>query len=203
MIPMGAIMSGIQGVAGIASGLIGAGKRKREQRAAQADFNRRKSQFEMQDTSNLYTNLENVYEDLTVNQQQAEFTNRAQQQAMANTMSGMQGAAGGSGIAALAQAMANQGSLNAERAGISIGQQERSNQAAQMQQAAQNQLLERQGEGQSRAAELNKVSTLMGMAGQRLGAANEARAAGKQAILGGIGNIVGGAGHAVGGMMRQ
>jgi len=203
MIPMGAIMSGVQGIAGIASGLIGAGKRKREQRAAQAEFNRRKDQFEMQDTSNLYTNLENVYEDLTVNQQQAEFTNRAQQQSMANTMSGMQGAAGGSGIAALAQAMANQGSQNAERAGISIGQQERSNQAAQMQQAAQNQLLERKGEGQSRAAELNKVSTLMGMAGQRLGAANEARAAGKQAILGGVGNILGGAGQALPGMMRQ
>jgi myosin heavy subunit len=202
MIPMGAIMSGVQGIAGIAGGLIGAGKRKREQRAAQADFNRRKDQFEMQDTSNLYTNLENVYEDLTVNQQQAEFTQRAQQQSMANTMSGMQGAAGGSGIAALAQAMANQASQNAERAGISIGQQERSNQAAQMQQAAQNQLLERQGEGQSRAAELNKVSTLMGMAGQRLGAANEARAAGKQAILGGVGNILGGAGQALPGMMR-
>ena len=202
MIPMGAIMSGVQGIAGIAGGLIGSGKRKREQRAAQAEFNRRKDQFEMQDTSNLYTNLENVYEDLTVNQQQAEFTQRAQQQSMANTMSGMQGAAGGSGIAALAQAMANQASQNAERAGISIGQQERSNQAAQMQQAAQNQLLERKGEGQSRAAELNKVSTLMGMAGQRLGAANEARAAGKQAILGGVGNILGGAGQALPGMMR-
>jgi len=202
MIPMGAIMSGVQGVAGIASGLIGAGKRKREQRAAQAEFDTRKSQFEGLDTSNLYSNLENVYEDLTVNQQQAEFTNRAQQQSMANTMDTMQGAAGGSGIAALAQAMANQGSQNAERAGISIGQQERSNQAAQMQQAAQNQLLERQGEGQSRAAELNKVSTLMGMSGQRLGAANEARAAGKQAILGGVGNILGGAGQALPGMMR-
>jgi len=202
MIPMGAIMSGVQGIAGIASGLIGSRKRKKEQRAAQAEFNRRKGQFEDLDTSNLYTNLENVYEDLTVNQQQAEFTQRAQQQSMANTMSGMQGAAGGSGIAALAQAMANQGSLNAERAGISIGQQERSNQAAQMQQGAQNQLLERQGEGQSRAAELNKVSTLMGMAGQRLGAANEARAAGKQAILGGVGNILGGAGQALPGMMR-
>lgn len=202
MIPMGAIMSGVQGIAGIASGLIGAGKRKREQRAAQAEFNRRKNQFEDLDTSNLYTNLENVYEDLTVNQQQAEFTQRAQQQSMANTMSGMQGAAGGSGIAALAQAMANQGSLNAERAGISIGQQERSNQAAQMQQAAQNQLLERKGEGLSRSAELNKVSTLMGMAGQRLGAANEARAAGKKAILGGVGNILGGAGQAIPGMMR-
>ena len=195
-------MSGVQGIAGIASGLIGAGKRKREQRAAQAEFDTRKSQFEGLDTSNLYSNLENVYEDLTVNQQQAEFTNRAQQQSMANTMDTMQGAAGGSGIAALAQAMANQGSQNAERAGISIGQQERSNQAAQMQQASQNQLLERQGEGQSRAAELNKVSTLMGMSGQRLGAANEARAAGKQAILGGVGNILGGAGQALPGMMR-
>jgi len=202
MIPMGAIMSGVQGIAGIAGGLIGAGKRKREQRAAQADFNKRKGQFEDLDTSNLYTNLENVYEDLTVNQQQAEFTNRSQQQSMANTMDTMQGAAGGSGIAALAQAMANQGSLNAERAGISIGQQERSNQSAQMQQEAQNQLLERQGEGQSRSAELNKVSTLMGMAGQRLGAANEARAAGKKAILGGVGNILGGAGQAIPGMMR-
>ncbi len=202
MIPMGAVMSGVQGIAGIAGGLIGAGKRKREQRAAQADFNKRKGQFEDLDTSNLYTNLENVYEDLTVNQQQAEFTNRSQQQSMANTMDTMQGAAGGSGIAALAQAMANQGSLNAERAGISIGQQERSNQSAQMQQEAQNQLLERQGEGQSRSAELNKVSTLMGMAGQRLGAANEARAAGKKAILGGVGNILGGAGQAIPGMMR-
>jgi hypothetical protein len=202
MIPMGAVMSGVQGIAGIASGLIGAGKRKREQRAAQAEFDKRKNEFEGLDTSNLYSNLENVYEDLTVNQQQAEFTNRAQQQSMANTMDTMQGAAGGSGIAALAQAMANQGSQNAERAGISIGQQERSNQAAQMQQASQNQLLERQGEGQSRAAELNKVSTLMGMSGQRLGAANEARAAGKKAILGGVGNILGGAGQAIPGMMR-
>lgn len=199
---MGAIMAGVQGIAGIAGGLIGSRGRKREQRAAQAEFDTRKGQFEDLDTSNLYTNLENVYEDLTVNQQQAEFTNRAQQQSMANTMGTMQGAAGGSGIAALAQAMANQGSQNAERAGISIGQQERSNQSAQMQQQAQNQLLERQGEGQSREAELNKVSTLMGMAGQRLGAANEARAAGKQAILGGVGNILGGAGQAIPGMMR-
>ena len=203
MIPMGAVMSGVQGIAGIAGGLIGAGKRKREQRAAQAEFDKRKNEFEGLDTSNLYSNLENVYEDLTVNQQQAEFTNRAQQQSMANTMDTMQGAAGGSGIAALAQAMANQGSQNAERAGISIGQQERSNQAAQMQQASQNQLLERQGEGQSRAAELNKVSTLMGLSGQRLGAANEARAAGKKAILGGVGNILGGAGQAIPGMTRQ
>ena len=35
---MGAVMSGVQGIAGIAGGLIGAGKRKREQRAAYLSF---------------------------------------------------------------------------------------------------------------------------------------------------------------------
>lgn len=192
MIPMGAVMSGVQGLMGIAGGIIGSGKRKREQRRAQAEFDRRKGQFESLDTSNVYAGLENVYEDLTVNQQQAEFANRAQQQSLANTMSGMQGAAGGSGIAALAQAMANQSSMNAERASVSIGQQERQNQMAQMQQESNLQRMEAAGELKSREAELNKVSTLMGMSGQRVQAANEARNAATQGILGGVGNIAGG-----------
>jgi hypothetical protein len=192
MIPMGAVMSGVQGLMGIAGGIIGSGKRKREQRAAQAEFNRNKAQFQNLDTSNVYAGLENVYEDLTVNQQQAEFANRAQQQSLANTMSGMQGAAGGSGIAALAQAMANQSSMNAERASVSIGQQERQNQMAQMQQESNLQRMEAAGELKSREAELNKVSTLMGMSGQRVQAANEARNAATEGILGGVGNIAGG-----------
>lgn len=192
MIPMGAVMSGVQGLMGIAGGIIGSGKRKREQRRAQEEFNRRKGQFESLDTSNVYAGLENVYEDLTVNQQQAEFANRAQQQSLANTMSGMQGAAGGSGIAALAQAMANQSSMNAERASVSIGQQERQNQMAQMQQESNLQRMEAAGELKSREAELNKVSTLMGMSGQRVQAANEARNAATQGILGGVGNLAGG-----------
>lgn len=189
---MGAVMSGVQGLMGIAGGIIGSGKRKREQRRAQEEFNRRKGQFESLDTSNVYAGLENVYEDLTVNQQQAEFANRAQQQSLANTMSGMQGAAGGSGIAALAQAMANQSSMNAERASVSIGQQERQNQMAQMQQESNLQRMEAAGELKSREAELNKVSTLMGMSGQRVQAANEARNAATEGILGGVGNIAGG-----------
>jgi len=189
---MGAVMSGVQGLMGIAGGIIGSGKRKREQRRAQQEFQRRKAQFENLDTSNVYAGLENVYEDLTVNQQQAEFANRAQQQSLANTMSGMQGAAGGSGIAALAQAMANQSSMNAERASVSIGQQERQNQMAQMQQESNLQRMEAAGELKSREAELNKVSTLMGMSGQRVQAANEARNAATQGILGGVGNLAGG-----------
>lgn len=191
-VPAGAILSGVQGLMGVAGGIIGSKKRKEEQRAAQDEFNARKNQFENLDTSNVFANMENVYEDMTVNQQQAQFALRGQQQAMASTMAGMQGAAGGSGIAALAQAMANQASQNAERASISIGQQERQNQIAQMQQAANIQRLEAAGELKSREAELNKVSTLMGLAGQRVQAANEARNAATEGILSGVGNIAGG-----------
>lgn len=185
----GAVMGGVQGVANIASGIIGSGRRKREQRSAQAAFDQQKQNLENIDTSNLYTNLQNEYEDLTVNQQEAQFVNRNQQQGISNTMDAMSASAGGSGIAALAQAMANQSSVNAERAGISIGQQEAQNQAAERQRAAQITQQEIQGEYQSRADQTNKTQALLGMAGQRLGAANEARQQATQSILGGVGQV--------------
>jgi hypothetical protein len=72
--------------------------------------------------------MENAFEDLTVNTQQAEFEAQQNQQMQANIMSQMSGAAGGSGIAALAQSMANQGALQAQKASASIGAQEASNQ---------------------------------------------------------------------------
>ena len=105
---MDPISMGVSALGSIAGGMIGSGKRKREQRQAQMEFDRNKARYESLDTSNQYTNLENTYEDLTVNTQAADFAAQKQQQVLANTMSGMQGAAGGGGVAALAQAMAGQ-----------------------------------------------------------------------------------------------
>ncbi len=190
---IGAILGAAQGVTGVMGSLFGGGKRRREQRAAQAEFNKRQAELENLDTSNVYTNMENVYEDLTVNQQQADFIAQQQQQGLSNTLNQMQGAAGGSGIAALAQAMANQQAQNAQRASASIGQQEAQNQAAKARMAGQIQSQERQGELISQQAELNKTSTLLGMSGQRLQAANQARQAATQGLMGGIGNLIGGA----------
>lgn len=187
----GMIAGGVQGLTGIAGGIIGSGKRKREQKAAQAEFNTRKAQYEMQDTSNLYKNMENVYEDLTVNQREADFMSEEQNQGMANIMNSLQGAAGGSGIAALAQSLANQQSKNASQAAVSIGSQEAGNQMAKRQMAGQLQIVERKGEQDSRDAEQEKVETLLGMSQQRLGAANAARAAATKSIVGGVGNLVG------------
>ena len=192
-IKMSNALGAVQGLASIAGGMIGSGARKREQKAAQGEFNRNKTRMEGADTSNLYKNQENVYEDLTVNTKEANFIAEQQNQGMANTMDSLQGAAGGSGIAALAQSLANQQSTNAQGAAVSIGQQEAGNQAAERQMAGQIQTNEIQGAYDSRAAEKDKVDTMFGMSQQRLGAANDARAAATKSIIGGVAGVVGSA----------
>ena len=97
-IPLAAGLQAVQGLAGIAGGIIGSGKRKREQRRAQEEYERRKADYENLDTSNPFLGQQNVYEDLTVNTQAADFAAQQQQQAAANTMDSMAGAAGGSEI---------------------------------------------------------------------------------------------------------
>ena len=118
------IAGGVIGAgAGIAKAISG-GKKKREARAekakAQADLDARKAQYASMDTSNPFANMQNMMEDMTVNQQQAEFEKQMAQQNQANIMEGMRGAAGGSGIAALAQQMASQGALASQKAAVTI-----------------------------------------------------------------------------------
>ena len=181
------------GLTGIASGIIGSKDRRREEREAQSEYDRYKARLEDRDTSNPYANMENVYEDLTVNTQAADFAAQQQAQGMANTMDQFAGAAGGSGIAALAQAMAGQQAINAKRASVDIGQQERSNLMAERGMASQLQAQEREGELLSRQMENQKVNTLLGMSQGRLGAARQARIDAKQAVMGGVGQLAGGA----------
>ena len=180
------VMGAVQGLAGIAGGIIGSKKRKQEERAAQAEYNRTKQALFDQDTSNVYENMENTMEDLTVNTQQADFLAQQQQQALANTMNNMQGAAGGSGIAAMAQALAGQQSANLARSSISIGQQESQNQMLAAREASKLQGLEARGELISREQEDQKRRLQLGMAQQRLGAAKAARQAATKSIIGGV-----------------
>ena len=80
--------------------------------------------------------MENTMEDLTVNQQQAQFQAQQGDQQRANILGGLKSSAGGSGVAGLAQAMANQGQQQTQQISASIGQQESGNQMAKAQQAA-------------------------------------------------------------------
>ena len=135
---------------------------------------------------NQYAGLENTAEDLTVNQKQAQFEREQNQMNQANIMSGLRGAAGGSGIGALAQSLAQQGQISAQRSSASIGQQESANQRAaatqagriqemeargassidisRAQGAAQADSLKGQGEMNAQKMEMDKQGTLLGMA---------------------------------------
>ncbi len=186
-----AISGIVGGLSGIAGGIIGSGARKREQAAAQKEYEMYKQRYNELDTSNLYANLENTMEDLTVDQRAAQFQLQAQQQGQANIMDQLAGAAGGSGIAALAQSMANAQTQNAAAAAANIGQQERANQMAAAQMAGQLQQMEAAGADKARSLEYSKTGTQLGMAQQRLAAANAARQQATQSILGGVGSLAG------------
>ena len=202
------------------SSFMGRGDRIREQNEAEEENRKMMQEYRDLDTSNIYANVrnpfenietefQNVYEDLTVNQQQAQFEKQIAQQQQANIMQNLQGAAGGSGIAGLAQAMANQGQIQAQRASASIGMQESQNQRlaaqgaqqarsmeqqalrTQMAGAAQAQEMRLQGEEASRALDYQKTGTMLGMSQQRLAAANLARQQARENQMAAFGSLAG------------
>ena len=194
---------GLQNIMGMGKGILGAGgmdiigsmigsrARKKEFREAELGYDKQMAALESQDISNPYMNQENVYEDLTVNTQEADMLAAQQQQSLANTMGNLQGAAGGSGIAALAQSMASQQSQNLQQATASIGQQEQTNQLKTM---GQEDVLNQrfiQGEMYNRKAQASRNAGMLGRAEQRFTDAIAAKKQATQQLMGGIGQVVG------------
>ena len=204
------ILGVVGGLAQAAMGYDWGGKRKDALRDARKAYDAQKDVYRGLDTSNAYANLQNQYtgmentmEDVTVNQQQAQFEKQMVQQQQANIMQGLRGAAGGSGVAGLAQAMAQQGMTQAQKASASIGQQESRIQLAAAQQAGRLQELEA-GEGskiqqleaagklQSMQMDQSKQATLLGMEAQSVQGAQQAVMQGQQMMAQGIGSAVSG-----------
>jgi len=144
--------------------------------------------------------MERVFEDQTVSMKEAEFTRQTQQQSQANILEQMRSAAGGSGIGALAQSLASQSSLDAQRASVSIGQQERQLQQQKLQEEANIRDKQIQGEIMSRQAEGTKLQTLMGMKAGEVTAAAEHEQQATQAMYEGMGDIAEAGAAAAGGM---
>ena len=133
------------------------------QKEQQVKLDAQKKKYSEYEFSNPYENMENVYEDLTVNQDQAEFQKQMFQQGQANIMQDLKGVAGSSGVAGLAQALSNQGQQASQQASISIGQQEQANQKMALQAAAANDMAERGGEAQVQQQEMSRNATLLGV----------------------------------------
>lgn len=168
---VGGVASMSQGAANrrMAEGMAGSAKIERDKQ--QAALDKQKKEYKAMKFSNPFANMENTFEDLTVNQQQAEFQSQQGNQQRANIMQGLKGAAGSSGIAGLAQAMANQGQIQTQRISASIGMQESQNQIATARGASAIQSAERSGDQWVQQANMDRQATLLGMQmGQSAGA---------------------------------
>lgn len=191
---MSFIIAGVAAASGLTKiGMAIAGRKKRiqEQKAANRELQQRRDAYESLDTSNPYLNMENTMEDLTVNQQQAQFEKDMAQQQQANMLGSIQQS--GSFTAGNIQAMVNAGSQQARRASASIGQQEAANQRAERSMAGKIQSMEREGEVYSRGLKKDKTETLFGMAMTRSKEADEARQRAAQMIASGVGDVGAGA----------
>ena len=180
-------------------GNLFAGKgNKRRLASAEADYKKemqayRDQEFKNPYAKNIYSNMENTMEDLTVNQQQAQFQAQQSQQSQANILDSL--TSGGQFNAGNIQALANQGTMAAQQASASIGQQESQNQRLGAQEASRLQTMNRKGIGQVQAGEAalqqmnaDRQSTMLGMSMQQVGNAQQAIAANKAMW----GNIIGG-----------
>ena len=130
------------------------------QRELLQEQKQRYRQFEFK---NPYANMQNVFEDMTVDMRAADFQRQQGEQQRANILQALSGAAGSSGIASLAQSMAQQGALQSQQMAASIGQQERQNQMMAAKMAGQIDMTERGGEAMVQSAEMGRQSTLLGI----------------------------------------
>jgi len=208
------ISAGIAALPGVISGIgsmMGGRKRRAEQKAAKGELEKAKQDYMAFEFKNPYADLknpyqENVYEDLKVDTQGADYLKQQQQQSQANIMQGLKGVAGGSGVAGLAQSMSNVASQQAQRASASISQQEAKNQQLkakgdQQRQTGQYKVdsAKMQGEHWKRKQELQRKQNIYGLGLDRTDAASKARQTATSGIMSGFGQAAAGfAGSALG-----
>ena len=147
--------------------LFGGKARRREQRAANEQYEFWLDTFAAQKMNNpyagvknQYAGMENVYEDSKVNLQAADYAKEQSQQNMANIMSGMQASAGSSGVAGLAQVLSNQGIKQARQQSVDIGQQEQANELRARGEEGKLQRLDKEGEYQRDMLERKGVASV-------------------------------------------
>lgn len=191
VLPMAAIGMGVKALGNIAGGIIGSKKRKAEERSAQREFDTAKAAMMDRDISDPTKNLENQYEDLTVSTAADEMRVAGQQQALANTLGSMKTAAGGSGIAALAQSIAGQQSQNIAGGLADLQAREAALAGTKAQAADAFQQTKMRGDLMQREMQQELATDQFQLAGQRLGAAKAARAKATQSLMGGIGTLAG------------
>jgi len=166
------VLTGGQVYRGIAS-------RRRDRLAAEAEFDARLKAYEDSTFQELDPDdykQENVYEDIQVDTQAAEFASEQFRQQQANIMEVYRGTAGGSGVAALAQTLSNQAAKQAKDTSVNIAQQLAQNKKIKLGEESRIKQEERQMQINNALGktqfEADKMATMIGVAGQKIAGVN-------------------------------
>lgn len=185
--PAGMAVGAAGGLITAAGSLIGGGRRRREERAARAEFDAQRQALMDYSFTNPFAGLENVAEDLTVNQQASQFQAQQTDAALAQSM---QAAIASGGAAGGAQAIAQAALASKQGISADLARQEQANQMARVNQAAQLQKFEAQGEEDLQTQQYQQQQQLTNLASGRLNAAKQARQQATNQLFGGLGMAV-------------
>ena len=177
MDPITIAMSAVPGIMKGIGSLFGRGRLRDRENEARSEYNRQRRAYQDFDFINPYEGMENQMEDMRVATQAAQFQAQEQQAGLAQTLEAFRGAGGGTGAAAIAQALAGQQAKNQQQIAAQIEQQEVRNEMLARQAGMQLQQLEARGAMGVQQMEFDRESTLLGMAQQQYAGAMKARAA--------------------------
>ena len=186
--PIPALLAAAPGLIKAGASLFGAGKRKRAEAQAQERFAKSQADLQNFQFENPYANQENVFEDATVNQQQAQFEAQQADQTGAQTLDAITAGGGGGGGAT---ALANSLLANKQQASASIGQQERQNQSASLQNQASLNQQEAQGAATLQGQQHGQIQQGFNLAQQDLSQAQAARQQATSDLVGGLAGAAG------------
>jgi hypothetical protein len=184
-----AAVAAATGVYNAVAGGVAKRRARRAQARAEAAAAPYLEAYKSYEYKNPYENMENVYEDMRINTQAAEFQREQLAQQQADVIQGLRGAAGGSGVAALAQSMARAGAVQAQKISADISRQETAREQAQLKEQSRIQGLQRYGEQLVEQQEMQRNMNLYSIETGKAGIAAQQFAAGQQQMMGGIGQI--------------
>ena len=166
------IISAATSIYGMYSANKAAKRQLREARAAQEQqlkFQKEQSLILEQDKKayreiefkNPYAGMQNTYEDMPVATGAANFQAQQGAQQRADILGQLRGSAGSSGIAGLAQSLANQGQLQTQRIAADLQQQEAQNELYEAKGASEVQQFKASGDEMVQEAESGRQATLL------------------------------------------
>ena len=170
-------------------GLFGAKGAQSRVSSAQGKYNNAMQTFEGFEFENPYAKLDNKMDNIELATQSAELEYQEQQATLAQTLDALRGGGGGTGTAAVAQAVARQQMAGQQRISAKLEQQEMQNELRSRQAAMQLQQLEAQGAMKVQGMEFDRQSTIVGMRQQELAGALEAQSENRSAMFEGLGSL--------------